>query len=224
MKWLFRRARVQAVLACCIAWYLKWVLRWQRWSVDGVEHLAPQRAGEPAIVAFWHEALPLMPALLEQSRRNGEYQGGPIFVLVSQHHDGRLIGGVLERFGITPVLGSTSRGGRAAMLTLAKRLQSSAVVAITPDGPRGPARTLAVGVVKLAGLSGVPIVPCGAAARWRVPTRTWDRMGVPLPFGRAVLSCRPPLVVAKDTWEAELERVRSELTEAQRRAEQLCVT
>lgn len=222
MKRLLRSRPVQAALVRLVTWYLDLTLRTKRWTLDGAEHLASPRAGAPAIIAFWHEVLPVIPALVEHSRQMDDYRAVPIHFLVSRHRDGRLIGAIMQRFRLVAVFGSSSRGGAAAMFNMVKLLRSGAIIGITPDGPRGPRREAAAGVAQLAALAGVPVIPCGAAITHGRRLGTWDRMILPLPFGRGVLTCRPPITVDRDAWQDALPRITEELNHAMRRAERLC--
>ena len=58
--------------------YLWLIMRTNRWTLDGAEHFAPHGAGAPAVFAFWHEHLPLMPALAMLARRSADYRPAPI--------------------------------------------------------------------------------------------------------------------------------------------------
>jgi lysophospholipid acyltransferase (LPLAT)-like uncharacterized protein len=225
LKRLLRRAAVQACLAALVGRYLAIALRTTRWTLHGAEHLAPQTQGQPAIVAFWHERLPLMPALWRYAQHGGPV--APTFVLVSRHADGRLIGELMRRFGVGIVHGSTARngqdrGGAAGLRQLLERLAAGGNVVITPDGPRGPRRQAAAGVAQLAALSGVPVLPCAAQTSWRRTLGTWDRMVLPLPFGRGVLVCRPAIPVAREAAEAALPAIEAAMTEAAELADRLC--
>ncbi|MDA8248397.1 MAG: DUF374 domain-containing protein, partial [Rhodospirillales bacterium] len=125
LKPLLRRPALQALLAALLGRYLALALRTTRWTLHGAEHVAPQFAGHPAIVAFWHERLPLMPAMWRLVSRGGTV--GRANVLASRHSDGRLVGDLMRRFGVEVVHGSTARdgqerGGAAALRTLLKRL------------------------------------------------------------------------------------------------------
>ena len=138
MKFLLRTPRAQAMLASLLGSYLVFALRTTRWTLDGQEHFAPLGAGAPAVFAFWHEFLPLMPALSLIARRLPSYRPTPIHTLVSQHRDGQFIGSVVRRFGILPIAGSTTRGGAAGLRNLLAVLRQGGLIGITPDGPRGP--------------------------------------------------------------------------------------
>ena len=77
-------------------------------------------------------------------------------------------------------------------------------------------------MAQLAGSAGVPIVPCGAQTSRRRVLPTWDRMVLPLPFGRGVLVCGTPIAVARHGWEAALPGIAAALTQAAERADALC--
>ena len=69
---------------------------------------------------------------------------------------------------------------------------------ITPDGPRGPPRVAAPGVAQLAAMAGVRVLPCAAQTSRRRVLGTWDRMVLPLPWGRGVIVCAPPIMVPRN--------------------------
>ena len=226
LKHLLRRPWVQAGLAGLLGGYLQFALRTTRWTLHGEAHLAPHIALHPAVAAFWHERLSLMPAMwtlvYERSSRRAR-----AFVLVSRHTDGRFIGDVLRRFHAEVVHGSTARNGRdrggaAGARALLAVLEAGGHVVITPDGPRGPRRVAAAGVAQLAARSGAPVLPCAAqtSRRWVLPS--WDRMVLPLPWGRGVIVCGEPIAVGRDSAEAALPRIAAAMTEAAEAADRLC--
>lgn len=229
LKRALRLKPVQRVLAGVAGLYLALALRSTRWTLEGAEHLAPCLAGEPMVVAFWHERLPLMPALWVLARRRGRAQGAALraHVLVSRNADGRLIGAIMRRFGVSVVHGSTARGGvdkggAAALRGLLDGLARGSNAVVTPDGPRGPRRVAAAGAVQLAALAGVKLLPCAAQTSRRLVLGTWDRMVLPLPWGRGVLLCGEAVAVPRDDWQAALPAVQAALSEAADRADRLC--
>ena len=200
LRKLIRHPRTQIVLARLLSAYLGFCYRTSRWSLVGAGHIeAHALANRPAIIAFWHERLPMMPMLWTATHKlfPGAADWQP-HVLVSQHRDGRFIGEVVSRFRLVMVHGSTSRGGAAGMRSLLKVLKGGSPVAITPDGPRGPRRRAAEGVAMIAALGDVPVLPTAAASTRHRLLPSWDRMMLPLPFGRAVLVCGPPITVPRD--------------------------
>lgn len=225
MKWLVQRPLAQAVLTSLMGRYLAFALRTTRWTIDGADHLAPHYAGAACVVAFWHERLPLMPALWLHADTHGT--PARVHVLVSRHRDGRFIGEVVRRFSFGVIHGSTikngrDRGGASVIRTMLELLAAGENVAITPDGPRGPRREAAPGVAHVAAAAGVPVLPCAAQTSRKHIARTWDRMVVPLPFGRGVIVCGPAIRVARDDGEVALPVIAAALSEAADRADRLC--
>jgi lysophospholipid acyltransferase (LPLAT)-like uncharacterized protein len=210
LRRLTRHPAVQAAAARWLGAYLLFVYRTTRWQVLGLENVQTARAVHGNVVAaFWHENLPLMPELLRQA---GE--GAAAHVLVSRHRDGRFIGGVVKRFGIAMVHASSSRGGAAGLLALLRLTRTGALVVITPDGPRGPRRTAAPGVAQIAGSTGLPVLPCAGRVSRGIALGSWDRMVVPLPFGRGVLAMGPAVPVGRLEGREALPRIAAALDAA----------
>jgi lysophospholipid acyltransferase (LPLAT)-like uncharacterized protein len=222
MKSLLRTPRAQTMLASLLGGYLTFALRNTRWTLDGQENFRPHGAGAPAVFAFWHEFLPLMPALSLIARELPFYRPTPVHTLVSQHRDGQFIAAVVRRFGIQPILGSSTRGGATGLRNLLAVLRRGDLIGITPDGPKGPWRQAAPGVAQLAALSGVPVVPLAARTTRRIQLDTWDRMPVPLPFGLGVVVCGPAIHVPRQAWKGTVPAIEEALNQAASRADELC--
>ena len=75
-------------------------------------------------------------------------------------------------------------------------LRGGGEIAVTPDGPRGPAGVVKPGVVVAAQVTGVPIVPVAAvsSSSWRL--RSWDGFRIPKPFARVRIVYGVPLRVS----------------------------
>jgi lysophospholipid acyltransferase (LPLAT)-like uncharacterized protein len=209
----------QAVLAWLLGTYLLIALRTTRWTLVGAEHVAPYFCDRAGVVAFWHERLPLMPQLWVLARRAGAPMA--LHVLVSRHRDGRLIGAVMRRFQVGLVFGSSSKGGAASLRASAGRLAAGDHIVITPDGPRGPRRVAAPGVAQLAAIAAVTVLPTAAQTTRRVTLGSWDRMVLPLPFGRGVIVCGAPIAVDRAAWRDALPRIAAALDAAAAQADLL---
>ncbi len=145
--------------------------------------------GERFIYAFWHQR----QIFFTWSHRNAEAA-----VLVSKSNDGEMISRTMELSGIGAVRGSSSRGGATAAREMVEILRAGRDVGITPDGPRGPAREVKEGAVRVAQLAGMPIVPiANALSRKLEIAKSWDRLQVPLPFGRSVVIYGEPIRVGE---------------------------
>ena len=81
---------------------------------------------------------------------------------------------------------------------------------MTPDGPRGPKQKCHAGVVQLARLSGIPVIPVAYAVRRTKVLDSWDRFHVPLPFSRGFYVFGKPIYIVADT-EEEMAAARLEV-------------
>ena len=161
------------------------------------------RANRQAFIfAFWHgQMLPLL----------WRHRGEDVAIVISSHRDGEIVAGVAERLGLRTIRGSSTRGAARALLGVVRELEAGAEVAITPDGPRGPARRFASGALVAAQRVGAPIVGIGVTANRAWFLRSWDRFMIPKPFSRVrVAYSAPTKVMAASAREAEDEASRFE--------------
>ncbi|OYX33994.1 MAG: hypothetical protein B7Z01_07455, partial [Brevundimonas subvibrioides] len=108
--------------------------------------------------------------------------------------DGQFIAKAVALQGFPAVRGSSAnkdkadaaKGGSRALRDGLKQLKVGAL-AITPDGPRGPARVMAEGLPLMARMSGVPVLFIGMSCKPAVRLNSWDRALLPLPFGRGAI-------------------------------------
>ena len=131
--------------------------------------------------------------------------------MVSASRDGGVVARILEHFGIQPVRGSTSRRGPQALRELVTAAEEGYDLSITPDGPRGPRYEVQEGVIALAQLTGLPIVPVSYSLGWKYRPKSWDRFLVPIPFSRCHVCVGKPLRVTRQATEEEREALRLEL-------------
>jgi lysophospholipid acyltransferase (LPLAT)-like uncharacterized protein len=198
---LLRNAALRRAACWAIHCYIRFVYRTNRWRIEGGDRPRRLRAeGRPFIGAFWHGRMMLIPMAWRQM--------APMHMLISAHRDGQLIAGAMTYFGIGSIAGSTRRGGSSALRAMLKQLGDGNCVAITPDGPRGPAMTASLGIVNLARLAQVPIQPITYATSRRRLLATWDRYHLALPFGRGVILWGEPIEIAPDLDAAALEHAR----------------
>jgi len=158
--------------------------------------------GGPLIYVFWHSQLAMMP--WAQLRP-------PSVVPVSKSKDGEWTARLFSRLGCETVRGSTTRGGATALRGLVRAARAGKDLAITPDGPKGPAEEVQPGAIWLARLTGRPLLPVAFACRPCFRVGSWDRMIVPLPLSRGVFEYGEPLRVARDAEDAAGEQARDEL-------------
>jgi lysophospholipid acyltransferase (LPLAT)-like uncharacterized protein len=182
-----------------------------RWKTEGLEHFdAIVAGGRQPVMAFWHGRI--LPATYYFRRRG-------IVVITSENFDGEWIAGIIERFGYGTARGSTSRGGRRALLQLARDLAAGKPAGFTLDGPRGPARVAQPGAVWLSKATGNPVLPFHLEASRYWTLNSWDRTQIPKPFSTVAIAMGEPFQVASDADEQGLERARVTLEERLRTLE-----
>lgn len=164
------------------------------------------------IYCVWHNRLALclvMYFTYPQPRSSGR----GLAAMVSASKDGALLSTVLEAFRVQPIRGSTSRRGRQALLELTRWARRGYDLAITPDGPRGPRYQVQPGIISLAQITGMPILPFSYTLGWKLRVRSWDRFQVPLPFSTCVMIAGKPVHVPRESSEADREQLRRQLEE-----------
>jgi len=166
---------------------------------------ARHRQGERCIFAFWHARL--LPLVFTHRHR-------AIAVLISRHRDGELIARIIERLGFRTGRGSSTRGGEEGIRDMLRHADEQRLLALTPDGPRGPAEEVKPGLVYLASRTGFPVVPVATASSltWRL--RSWDRFRIPQPFAMVVVAYGTPITVPGTLTDPELETWRKRIEQA----------
>jgi len=180
-----------------------------RWRTEGLEYFdAIVKGGRQPIMAFWHGRI--LPATYYFRRRG-------IVVITSENFDGEWIAGIIERFGYGTARGSTSRGGRKALLQLTRDLAAGKPAGFTVDGPRGPAEVAQPGAVWLAKATGHPVLPFHLEADRHWTLKSWDRTQIPKPRATVAISMGEPFDVPADADDAGIESAR-QLLEGRLRA------
>jgi len=161
-----------------------------------------RREGEPVIFVFWHgQMLPLVHV----HRNEG------VVVLVSEHADGEYITRVLHRHGFGTARGSSTRGATRGLKGLIREARAGRDLALTPDGPKGPAREFKPGALAVAQVTGLPVIPlaAGAASAWRLTS--WDRFLIPKPFSLVRVAYGEAVWVPRTSGRAELESMATDV-------------
>ena len=173
--------------------------RWHdRSGLAGAQH------GQPVIFCLWHNRLAISMLVRRRHPRK-------LAALVSASKDGALLAAVMGRFGVEQVRGSTSRRGPQALLEMSSRAKLGYDLAVTPDGPRGPRYVVQKGVIALAQVTGLAIVPVTCNTRRKICLKSWDGFQIPLPFSLCELILNQPILVPREACEIKREELRLEL-------------
>jgi lysophospholipid acyltransferase (LPLAT)-like uncharacterized protein len=195
---------LQQLVACmvfAVEGFVTATLRCEWHDQSGLEG-APN--SPPVIFCLWHNRLAISMIVHRRHPRK-------LAALVSASKDGALLAAVLGMFGVEQVRGSTSRRGPQALLEMAGCAERGYDLAVTPDGPKGPRYVVQKGVISLAQVTGLPIIPVTCNTRRKICAKSWDGFQIPLPFSRCELILKEPILVPREAGEGEREELRLEL-------------
>lgn len=159
-------------------------------------------AYSPAVIAFWHdEMLPIWKFFAQ----------GNAVALTSLSKDGDILAELLTVWNFEVVRGSSSRGGKEALLEFTEKARSKYAL-LTPDGPRGPRHEFKAGAVKVAQNSEIPLVLVRIRCSGIRLQNSWDKFLIPFPFAKITFEFSSPQQVPPDALREDIfaEMLRSE--------------
>ena len=193
--------RLVSILGAALIWLLGKSWRITMVGQENVEKVWKQN--HRVIYAFWHGRLLV---LTYTHRRQG------VGILISQHRDGEFIARIVQRLGMAPVRGSSTKGGAKGVLEMVKAGQNHDL-AITPDGPKGPRYKVQPGAAYLASRAGIPLIPMTNSAKSAWILKSWDRFMIPKPFSRVIVLIGQPIWVASEANQESLQQAGMKLEE-----------
>lgn len=184
-----RNPLIQKAMSFLLSEWLRFcyaTIRWDHENQALAEEIWDQGGG--VLIAMWHSRLALGIAAWPQDRAQ------PARAMISLSSDGEFLARAIARLGIPAVRGSAAnkdkkqaaKGGTQALRDGLKQLKVGAL-ALTPDGPRGPARSMAEGLPVMARISGAPVLFMGLSCKPAIRLNSWDRALIPLPFGKGAI-------------------------------------
>ena len=215
-KRFMRSNAVQISLGLLVAAYMTLVKYTTRWQIERADHVQDIIDGGKGFIALtWHSRFMMLTAAWKK-----EYQLP--HVLISRSRDGAIVAHASHFLGLKTIRGSAkkaakgnlaakAKGGAKASLDIVTALDSDACIVVTPDGPRGPRQRLGDGPVRLARLTGAPLVPCTFALRNRKKFDSWDKFILPLPFGKGKIIWGTPISVPADADDRKIEHIRERI-------------
>ncbi|MEC9092680.1 MAG: lysophospholipid acyltransferase family protein [Planctomycetota bacterium] len=157
---------------------------------------------ENCIFAFWHEYI-LLPTMI--------WGNSKITLFVSQHRDADWLVNTAHHIGFDSIRGSSTRGGPSAIRACKEKLKTHSI-GVTPDGPKGPRRQMALGAIYLASRLQRPLVPVGFGYQTPYRLGTWDQFAIPRPGSRVRAILGPKIHVPPKATREELEQYRLSVT------------
>lgn len=205
---------VQFLIGRTIGLYMLFVgvtTRWTRVNQAAVEPFWRADGGK-LIGCIWHGRFSLIHKMWAFGPGAAKAK-----MLISQSREGGIVAHTSRTVGAEVIRGSAAKrgqqkGGVEAMRAMARHIDGGGVMAMTPDGPRGPRMRVKRGPIQLAKLAGAPLMGVTWSTSNRIVFDSWDRFILPLPFGRGALIWTDPIdPPAPDASDAEFEAVRLKL-------------
>lgn len=172
-----------------------------RYRFIGIENKEIAKKKSPHnsfIYALWHQNL--IGAILS-------HIGERFTMVISESKDGELVAVTCEKFGHLPARGSSTRGGKKALVEIVKNIKKGFPGALTVDGPKGPARVVKGGVVEIARLSESCILPLSPyPTKYWSFSKSWDHFRVPKPFSTIIVVIGEPIEVGHELKREDFEK------------------
>ena len=211
-KRFMRSKALQATLGWCLAAYMVLIKYTTRWTIERADLAAPFIGTDKGLIALtWHSRFLMLNSAWKKTWQ-------PPHVLISLSRDGGLVNYTARFLGLSVIRGSSrkigsrkAKGGSGALREMKAALDNGACVVITPDGPRGPRQRLGDGSLRLAKMTGRPILPCTFSVKNRIAFNSWDKFIFPLPFGKGRIVWGTPITIAPDASEDMIDEQRQRI-------------
>ncbi|MGZ3806690.1 MAG: lysophospholipid acyltransferase family protein, partial [Bacteriovorax sp.] len=166
---------------------LNFTYRYEFIGLENKEKARAQSKDKTFAYALWHQNL--IGAIFS-------HIGEKFTMVISESKDGELVAVTCEKFGHLPARGSSTRGGKKAMIEIVKNMKKGYPGALTVDGPKGPPHVVKPGIVEIAKLSHAAILPLSPYAEktW-VTEKSWDQFRIPKPFTKIVVVIGEPITI-----------------------------
>lgn len=202
-KNILKSEPVKLLICKLVFLYIKFILITSKFEIiyDGFDF--SEYENKQSIFATWHGRVIIMPIINPSKVAS--------CAIVSDHNDGRLIGGVIKQAGISLIYGSSNRRRISALKEIMVAISKGLNFLVTPDGPRGPARKVDGAIINIASTTGLPIMPSSYSAKYLKSFNSWDSFILPLPFNKITAVFTKPIIVPKNITLEEKENYKEML-------------
>ena len=162
----------------------------------------------PCIYVMWHHDQFCVYGVPDRENTN---------ILISNSSDGDLVAYSCEGLGFKIIRGSSGRQGAVeSTFKMIESLEKGECIAIMVDGPHGPLHKVKNGAIRLAKMSGAPIVPMGwYCKQWNFITLpSWDNMSMPIGHNNIVNLYGEPIYVPKDFPQERESEIRQKIKDS----------
>ncbi len=186
-SYTFKQRIIIRSAGIALYWLIKIIGATLKFEIKGWENFDESK---PQVLCFWHNRIPIATYFWRYRK---------IIVMSSQSFDSEYIARFIQRFGYGAAKGSSTRGGKAALIQMIRAVRGGKSAAFTVDGPRGPVYEAKPGAILLAAKSNANIVPFSISINRYWQLRSWDKIQIPKPFARAYVVIGKPILVPDDS-------------------------
>ena len=174
---------LQAVLG---RWLLSAIYKTNTWDIRGEKNYkSALKNNKSVIISVWHGNL-LVP-FMHLAKNN--YYG-----LAGMNRDAEIISKIGLKLGWKLLRGSSSKKGPEIFTEIVKILNNPpSLVALTPDGPKGPEKIPKPGVIRAAQKTGAVIIPVASCSTKNWQFVNWHTFFLEKPFGKIYLEYGNPI-------------------------------
>ena len=179
-------------------WIFEIIFFLNKVSVKGEENLLKLiNSGDPVMICVWHGRL-LFPSWYIRKHTT-------LHIISSRHPDSELLAHILRHWGYGLIRGSTNKGGISVIRKMTEIFRDGGIIAVTNDGPKGPARIAKSGSIGLAIKNNVKIITVTGSATKYWQMKSWDRFMLPKPFGKIQITVSTPMNITEKPSSVEAE-------------------
>ena len=200
-KIIIKNYFIQQLLALVTVIYIKLVALTSSIIIKNIE--SPQfywKNNKPFILAFWHSQLMMISYCWNSESK--------INVLASGHSDGRF-GAIVGKYFKLNNIPTSSNEKSISLKPVFTLLKNSQCIGITPDGPRGPNQKVSDGIIKIAKVTQVPIIPIGFASSKFRTLKSWDSFLITKPFSKCAFVWGKTIEIPKKCTDVQIEEYKS---------------
>ena len=169
---------------CLLKFFLTLILKTCTWKTKNINLLKKEVSLEKSIMlSCWHENLVFLACFFKSWPKKN------FWVISSTHRDSEVLANILQSWEYQLIKGSSTRGWLSVLKKLIKVFSlPNNIVAITSDGPRGPAKKTKPGALKVALKKNISILGMSGEASSFWTLKTWDQLKIPKPFSTITVS------------------------------------
>ena len=185
MKKKYSKTKV-TLLAILGRWILSFIYKTNQWDIRGEKNYKSELDKKKSvIISVWHGNL-LIPFM---NLATNHYYG-----LAGTNRDAEIIAKIGLKLGWQLLRGSSSEKGPEIFSEIVNLLNNPpCLVAMTPDGPKGPERIPKPGIIRAAQKTGAAIIPVASCSTKNWQFINWHTFFLEKPFGKIFLEFGAPI-------------------------------